>query len=225
MAKITRKLARIFGQSAGPTQIGQFGSLAAGDPEYSSDPDVIQQLSNWLGGWYEAVVGSNSPAIQDMNAFCYVVAYQIAYLLQTGVGEWNSGTTYYIGSLATDSTGTLFTSIANDNLNNALTDGTKWANVSRTSVVSKAANYTAVKGDALIQVSVTHNETLPDATLCSGLEYAYVKTDSNASTVTFLTQSAQTMSGLASGAYTLTEQWSFTRFRSNGVNWLIVGAG
>jgi hypothetical protein len=89
-------------------------------------------------------------------------------------------------------------------------------------VATKSANYTAVASDALIQVSGTNDQTLPDATQCSGLEYVYVKTDSG-TTTTFLTQSGQTMSGVASGGLTLTEQWEWKRFRSNGTNWLVVG--
>lgn len=127
MAKITRKVQKIFGQTAGLNQIAQFGSLAASTPTYTTDPDTIQALSNYLQGWFGAVVGSNSPAIEDMNALCYLFAYQLAYLMQEGVPEWNSQTTYYTGSVVNDGSGNLYTSLIDTNLNNALTDGTKWA--------------------------------------------------------------------------------------------------
>ncbi|PMZ30506.1 hypothetical protein C1X25_36230, partial [Pseudomonas sp. GW247-3R2A] len=74
---------------------------AAGSPVISSDPTVIQSLSNWLTGWFGAVVGGNSPAIEDMNAVCFVYAYQLAYLMQQGIPEYDSGTTYFTGSLCT----------------------------------------------------------------------------------------------------------------------------
>lgn len=99
MSKIVRKTALIFGQNAGFHQLAQFGSLAAGSPMFSTDPAVLQALSNWLEGWFSAVLGSNSPAIEDVNTAFYVLAYQIAYLMQEGIPEWDSGTTYYIGSV------------------------------------------------------------------------------------------------------------------------------
>lgn len=129
MAKITRKVAKIFGFSAGANEIAEFGSLAVSAPVYSTDPATIQSLAGWLGGWFDAVIGSNSPAIEDMNAFCYVMAYQIAYLMQEGVPEWEAGTTYFIGSLAQDGTGLTYVSLTNTNLNNILTDGVNWGPV------------------------------------------------------------------------------------------------
>lgn len=125
MAKIDRKTAKIFGQNASANQIGIFGSLAAASPAYSTDPETIQSLSEWLSGWFDAVIGANSPAIEDMNAYCYVMAYQIAYILQNGIGEWDAETPYYIGSLATSGT-KIYRSIADNNTNNAVTDSTKW---------------------------------------------------------------------------------------------------
>lgn len=126
MAKIVRKPAKQFGSAAGPLQIGQFGSLAAGLPTYSSDPTVLQALSEWSGGWFSAILGNNSPAIEDMNAFCFVMAYQIAYLMQEGIAEWDSATTYYKGSFAQDGNGKVYVSTFDGNLNNVLTDNTKW---------------------------------------------------------------------------------------------------
>lgn len=127
MAKITRKTAQVFGLTAGTDQIAQFGSLEAASPIFSTDPVVIQALSNWSEGWFEAVEDVNSPAIEDMNAYCYVTSYQIAYALQTGVPEWDNGTTYFIGSIAQNGSGVLYLSLTNNNLNNALTDTGNWS--------------------------------------------------------------------------------------------------
>lgn len=99
MSKIERATASIFGESAGFQEIGVFGSLQAGSPAYSTNPETIQSLANWVGGWVDAVIGGNSPAIEDMNGFCYVMAYQIAYLLQAGIQEYDSATPYYKGSV------------------------------------------------------------------------------------------------------------------------------
>lgn len=134
MAKIERKLQKIFGVDSGATEVAQFGSLAAGSPLFSKDPEVIQALSNYLDGWFAGVEGAYSPAIEDMNALCYLFAYQLSYLMQTGLAEWNDETTYYIGSLVNDGLGNIYASEIDDNLNQALTDATKWRRVNGSSV-------------------------------------------------------------------------------------------
>jgi len=99
MAKILRKLARIFGSEAPPNRIAVFGSLKNNDQQFSDDPDIIQKEPNWLGAWDEAVIGGNSPALEDMNAIQYVNSYQVAYLLQAGIPEWHSAQEYGIGNI------------------------------------------------------------------------------------------------------------------------------
>lgn len=130
MAKILRKAAQIFGSTASTAQIAKFGSLAASAPvTYSgatADPDNIQSLANWLQGWFAGVEGASSPAIEDLNAYCYTMAYQVAYQMQTGVPEWNSATTYYIGSVVNDGLGNLFVSLVDANLNVSTNNTTNW---------------------------------------------------------------------------------------------------
>ena len=126
MAKITRKSQKIFGGDLTASgNIGVFGSLKAGSPSYSTDPATIQS-SHYNLGWADAVVANNAPALQDMNALFYVDTYQLAYLMQTGIAEWDAATEYYIGSWCTDGVGTPYVSIVDTNLNNAVTDTTKW---------------------------------------------------------------------------------------------------
>jgi hypothetical protein len=126
MSKILRKAAKIFGSTSGFQEIAEFGSLAAASPLFTTDPDVIQSLSNYLEGWFSAVLGGNSPAIEDMNALCYLYAYQIAYIMQAGTAEWNAGTTYYTGSFAQVS-GVIYMSRVDTNLNNPPAgDNTNW---------------------------------------------------------------------------------------------------
>jgi len=120
MAKITRAAQKIFGVNSGFQEVAQFGSLANTTPNYSMDPVVIQALAQFTNGWFDAVIGGNSPAIQDMNALCYLYAYQLAYVLQQGVPEWDAATTYFIGSVVQDGTGATFLSTLDNNLNNAL---------------------------------------------------------------------------------------------------------
>jgi hypothetical protein len=130
MSRLSRYTQQIFGSGAGSNQIAEFGSLAAASPAtYSGTtitPTIVQSLSNYLSGWFGAVIGGNSPAIEDMNAICYLYAYQLAYVMQLGIAEWDAGTTYYVGSIAQDGTGNIYASLTNSNTNNALSSTANW---------------------------------------------------------------------------------------------------
>lgn len=126
MAKLARKLMQIFGGTATTDQRSVFGSLAASAPAFSTDPETIQSLGNWSSGWFAAIVAGANPAIEDMNSMAFVFAYQLAYLFQSGVAEWNSATTYYIGSLVSDGNGNIYSSITDTNLNHGLTSAANW---------------------------------------------------------------------------------------------------
>lgn len=127
MAKLPRITAKQFASAAGADQIGIFGSLAAGSPTFTTSASAAQSLSNWLGGWFSGVEGENSPAIEDMNSFCYVMSSLLCYLYQTGIAEWDAGTTYYVGSLVTDvGAGNIYKSLTDNNLNNVLTSSANW---------------------------------------------------------------------------------------------------
>jgi hypothetical protein len=126
MAKLPRETQLVFGSTPGFDQMTQFGSTANNSTVYTTNIAQIQGLSNYLVGWYDAVISGSFPIIQDMNAIHYLYAYQLAYLFQAGVPEWDSGTTYYVGSRANDGNGNLYTSIADSNTNHALTNSTYW---------------------------------------------------------------------------------------------------
>jgi len=133
MAKIDRKLMKVFGSTAGASELGVFGSLAAGSPTTTTDPETIQSLANYLEGWYSAVVGGNSPAIEDMNALHYLFGYQLAYLLERGVPEWNSLTTYYEDCFVSSGPD-IYVSLTDNNLNNAVSNPTHWAPLTKSSL-------------------------------------------------------------------------------------------
>lgn len=126
MAKITRKYQKIFCDVAPTDKLGVFGSYEAGSPAYSDDVETIQSLTAFGAGWGAALVNNAPPAIQDFDALCYLMSKQVAYCLQTGIPEYSASVTYYIGSIVNDGTSALFVSVADDNLNNALSDTTKW---------------------------------------------------------------------------------------------------
>lgn len=123
MPKIIRKTAKIFGGalSAGSQQVEQFGSkVQSGIPFYTVDPDVIQGLSAWVDGWIPAIdSGTKAPYVQDMNGFCLVMAYQIAYILQQGIPEWIATTTYYLDSVVQANDGQWYSSLEDNNIGNA----------------------------------------------------------------------------------------------------------
>lgn len=117
MAKLQRKSAKVFAEQAQANVggIAQFGSLAAGNIQYSKDVDVIQGLEAYQQGWQAAVVGNKSPAMEDRNALDYLLSYQQAYIMQHGVPEWLSTETYYQNSYVVDGNGELRVSTIDDN--------------------------------------------------------------------------------------------------------------
>lgn len=119
MAKLQRKSAKLFAENAdaGVGGVAQFGSLAAGNPNYSKDPDIIQALNAFKTGWSNAVIGNKSPAIEDRNALDYLLSYQQAYIMQRGIPEWIATETYYKGSFVSLSDGRLFVSRIDNNTN------------------------------------------------------------------------------------------------------------
>jgi len=100
MAKLTRYTFKQFGMNANPiSDIGIFGSLAAGSPTFSNSITLIQSLTAWITGWAAETISVNRPAMEDQNAVDFVFAYMIAQIFQDGIAEYDSGTTYYTGSI------------------------------------------------------------------------------------------------------------------------------
>jgi hypothetical protein len=122
MAKtVTRKNQILFGQTGGSSNFGQFGSAAALAPLTTKDLDVIQALDAWLKGFQDAVAANQAPYLQDMNGLLYVYGWQIFYMLQEGIPEWNADTTYYIGGIVRKTgTNQIYSSLIDDNVGDAL---------------------------------------------------------------------------------------------------------
>lgn len=96
---LQRKNQKIFGINASNNQITAFGSKATtGNPVYTNDIEEIQTQA-YENGWYGATVQGNAPTITDTNAINYETSYQVAYLMQKGIAEWDSKTTYYKGDI------------------------------------------------------------------------------------------------------------------------------
>ena len=125
MSKIERKNLKIFAANAANN--GQFGSAQVGTKVTTQDPETVQALDAWNQGWINAVIGgSKLPPLEELQSTTFVPTYHLAYIFQEGIPEWNSETTYYIGSWV-KSGGTIYKSLTDDNLNNAIPDAANWA--------------------------------------------------------------------------------------------------
>ena len=130
MAQLTRKTQIPFGLDGAVSNFGQFGSLAANSVVTSKDPAVIQALQAWTLGLSASLlqVGNEPkvPAMQDFNGVFLTMFYQLAYLFQAGMPEWDAGTTYYQHSYV-QINGTFYRSLTNNNVNNnPVTDAVNW---------------------------------------------------------------------------------------------------
>ena len=127
MARLQRVTSKVFAENA--TEVGQFGSLNAGTKVTTTDIATIQALPAWQNGWQAATVGENCyPTLQERNGLDKVQSYFLNYLLQEGIPEWDSGTTYYTGSIVKLINGKnvqLYQSLV-DNNTSALSDTTSW---------------------------------------------------------------------------------------------------
>ena len=96
-----RKYLPLFGGSGPTASFEQFGSkVQLGNSVQTKDPASITSLTAWLQGWQNAVYGSNkAPIMEDMNGAFLAFCYQLCYKLQEGIPEWDSSTTYNIGSI------------------------------------------------------------------------------------------------------------------------------
>lgn len=130
MTKYARITGKVFGSSATATgndpEIGQFGSALAGTYNGTTDVATIQSLPAWQSGFIGAVTPNTQfPPLPEMTGFGKVLSQQICYLLQQGVAEYDSGTTYYIGNWVSYNSSLYVAKV--DNFSNVLpTDTTKW---------------------------------------------------------------------------------------------------
>lgn len=206
MAKITRAFQKIFGSTAAVNTIAKFGSLFAGSPSFTTDPTVIQSLSNYLTGWFGALIDGNAMAVEDRNAIDFLYARQLAYLFQAGIAEWDSSTTYYIGSMASDGLGKFYYSIIDDNLNNALTQPSKWALITADSNQTSASTTITLTNSSPALTIANHSAAqtvvLPSTTLCTiGQKFKVfsLNTTSGVGKVTIQTAGSVVLTSLSNG--------------------------
>lgn len=185
MARTPRIFQKLFGSTGTTVQFGKFGSIAAGLPANTKDPTLIQSLSNFLDGWYAAIIGNNAPAIQDMNALFFLAYYQLTYLFESGVPEWDAETTYYIGNIVNVG-GILYVSVTDTNLNNAVTVVANWKLYGSNLTQIADANYTTLFADQMIEIAATTAErtvTMLAAAAGKFKKQTITKTDASANEV------------------------------------------
>jgi hypothetical protein len=220
MAKLDRKNMKVFGSLAGYAQLGKIGSLAAGAQTTTTDIEEMQSLANYLTGWFGVVVGGNSPAIEDMNALCHVFAYQLAYLMQAGIPEWNSQTSYYIGSIV-NSSGTIYVSLTDDNLNNAVTDSTKWRLQGSVSLTVSTNTTMTTSTDILRVDSTSGTITITMPTIASTIgQHKYIK-NIGANPVIVNGNGSELIDGFNSSTL-ITQQYESLHLFNNGTSWDIL---
>jgi len=96
--RLERKAQTIFADSCPDSQMCAFGTpnpQSGSDPVFTKDVERIQ-TAIYEGGWFpETLSGNIRPYAEDMNGLHYVHSYQLAYLLQQGIPEWNAATPYF----------------------------------------------------------------------------------------------------------------------------------
>lgn len=131
MAVLPRKLQTIFAsQLAASGNIAQPGSTALGTPVYSTDLDILQKLSAttsspWVNGLQDQCIGTQSQVLEELNGILYEITQQVAYLLERGCSEWLATQNYYLNAISFVN-GVSYTSLQNNNLNNAPASQPTW---------------------------------------------------------------------------------------------------
>lgn len=122
MADISRIKQKIFGDSGGVSEFGQFGSNQAAPPGTTTkDLDLIQALSNYDQGWFAATANAGEPPrIQDMNSLFLLLTTQLKYMYQKGIPEWldDADERYYVNKSFVSKNGKVFIAVLGDDVTN-----------------------------------------------------------------------------------------------------------
>lgn len=133
MAKLNRRLTKIFAENSSSQGTAVYGSKKMGNVQYSKDIEVLQN-NKYQVGREEGVIDKKAPVLQEENTIDYVLSHQIKYINQMGVCEWYNKETYYVDSIVNVG-GNLYVSLQNDNINhNPLIDTQYWKLLSGSNV-------------------------------------------------------------------------------------------
>lgn len=227
MAKLPKIPQNIFASTAGTDQIAEFGSLFAGAPAFTTDPNAAQSLSNWLGGWAEAAIGGSDPAYEDMNAVFFEITYQLACIVQQGILEWDAVTVYFKGSQAkaSDGSGAVYTSVTDNNQNNALSDATNWK-IQGGNLRTVMGTDTALVTDDIVLLNPTGGtfvETLPTvASAPKGKRLIFKNIATNGTAATLKGNGAELIDQANTLVLNSAPVWDSVTVVNSGTQWLII---
>ena len=154
MATLTRKTQKVFAGNANGDMLAVMGTMQTGNPVYSADVEALQNNAAYTKGWSDAILNDKAPYMEEMNGVQYGFGYQIAYLLQEGIPEYDTGTNYSdtsIVKVVEDNNLVLYHSLIDNN--QGVADITTSADWSRLYIVDFGKI-----GDPIL----TLNSTLPD---------------------------------------------------------------
>jgi hypothetical protein len=138
MAKIPPYTPQMFAQNAGTGEVAEYGSEFSGSPQTVPPTsgyynlDAIQANPNFKLGWMGAVLDGNVkklPTLEDANALDVVALQSLHVIYQQGalMDYASNATNYTIGTLIKDpTTNDIYISLVDPNINQPLTDITKW---------------------------------------------------------------------------------------------------
>lgn len=166
MARLSRAIQRIFGESGGVDEFGEIGSRAAGNPQTTKDLTDIQSRVQFLQGWFQTTIrqtlpdgtDADLPASEDLNSLFFLLSSQLAYIYQNGIPEWldSADQRYYANVSFVQVNGDVYQALQGDdgaNINsqrNPTTEGEWWRLVWSTSATAFYRNLT---GTTIINLS------------------------------------------------------------------------
>ena len=153
MAVLLRQTQKVFAGNANASQIAVMGTMKTGTPVYNTSLATLQSAEYELG-WDSAILNDKAPYLEEMNGVQYGFSYQIAYLLQEGIPEYDVNTNYSKTSIVKtveDNNLVLYHSLIDDN--QGVVDITNSADWARLYIVDFGK-----VGDPVF----TLNNTLPD---------------------------------------------------------------
>lgn len=217
MAKLTRVMQKQFGLGGSASNYGQFGSLAAGGANFTTDPATIQALAAFVGeGWAAAVVGDEIPALEDMNGLFLLAFYQLCYLFQAGIPEYDATTTYFENSFC-QVNGVIYQSLIDTNIGNTPASNPSDWNVVMNSTpganVASGSSITLGNDGNVFKISGTTN-----------INTIAIKPAGSIVRLIFLSTLTVTQSGniiLPGGSFTTQANYTLTLY-SDGSNWFAV---
>ncbi len=222
MTKIIRQTQKIFASDTMTN--GQFGSAKLGTKLLTNDIETLQALSAYEGGWNDALITPQSlPTYEEEQALHYINTYQLSYLLQEGIPEYDSATIYYTGSLCM-SGGIIYVSKTDANTGNALTSSTYWRIALNTGGRTVVIATSITNTDALIRSDTTSGaltHTLPTIASSHGQIITVKDVGTGGFATTVQANGAELIDGVTIYG-TVLNQYDTLKMYNNGTTWDVI---